>query len=204
MNSRLDTPFHSPALTDSMTADLSQAAMVVRRGGVIIYPTDTVWGIGCDATNAEAVARVYEIKRRVQSKALITLVDCVAKLERTVEGIPEVAYDLIEFSDRPLTIIYDRAIGVAPNLIADDGSLAVRVTRDPFTAALCRSCRKPLVSTSANVSGEPTPANFAEISPDILSAADYVCTTRRDDLSRHKSSTIMRLHADGRFNIIRQ
>ena len=190
-------------LSEAVTADINEAALVLRRGGVILYPTDTVWGLGCDATNPEAIERIFKIKQRAKSKALITLVDSVAMLERTVDGIPPVAYELIEYSDRPLTIIYDRAIGVAPSLIAEDGTLAVRVTRDPFCANLCRRLRKPLVSTSANISTEPTPANFSEITPEIISAVDYVCTTRRDDLTRHKSSTIMRLCEDGSFKIIR-
>ena len=175
----------------------------MRNGGVILYPTDTVWGIGCDATNAEAVARVYKIKQRAEAKALITLVADLGALERTVDGIPDVAYDLIEFSTKPLTIIYDRGIGVAPNLTADDGTLAVRITREPFSAELCRAFRRPLVSTSANISGCPTPSLFSEISNEILNAVDYVCTSRRDEKTRHKSSTIMRLSADGQFEIIR-
>ena len=196
--------FKSEVLTDEMIKDINTAALTVRKGGVILYPTDTVWGIGCDAGNVEAVERIYRIKKRAHSKALITLVSSIAMLERTVEGIPEVAYQLIDFSDKPLTIVYDRAIGVAPNMVSEDGSLAVRVVKhDDFTEALCRSCRCPLVSTSANVSGSPTPALFREITPEILSAVDYVCTTRRDECNPHKSSTIMRLHADGSFVIIR-
>lgn len=190
-------------LTPEMLADLKEATRVLCSGGVILYPTDTVWGLGCDATNEDAVKRIYEIKQRVQSKALITLVDGLAMLERTVEGIPEVAYDLIEFADRPLTVIYDKGVGVAPNLLADDGTLAVRVTRDVFSASLCRNLRGPLVSTSANISTRPTPANFNEIETEIIEAADYVCLSRRDDMTRHRSSTIMRLAADGQFKIIR-
>ena len=183
--------------------DISQALKVLRDGGVILYPTDTVWGIGCDATNAKAVAKVYKIKQRAEAKALITLVADLASLERTVDGIPEVAYDLIEFSDKPLTVIYDRAIGVAPNLPAEDGSLAVRLTREEVSAALCRGLRRPLVSTSANLSGQPTPARFADISQEIIKSVDYVCTSRQNDNTPHKSSTIMRLQADGQFKIIR-
>lgn len=188
---------------DDFAADLRRAVEVVRAGGVILYPTDTVWGIGCDATNAEAVRRVYEIKHRADSKALIVLVGDLGQLERTVDGIPDVAYDLIEYSERPLTIIYDRAVGVAANLPAEDGTLAVRVTGEAFSRALCRALRRPLVSTSANISGKPTPAIFADIEPAIIEAVDYVCTTRRNDTTRHPASTIMRLGEDGLFKIIR-
>lgn len=188
---------------DDFGADLRRAIEVVRAGGVILYPTDTVWGIGCDATNVEAVRRVYEIKHRADSKALIVLVGDIGQLERTVDGIPDVAYDLIEYSERPLTIIYDRAVGVASNLSAEDGTLAVRVTSEAFSRALCRELRRPLVSTSANISGQPTPAIFADIDPAIVDSVDYVCTTRRDDTTRRPASTIMRLGEDGSFKIIR-
>lgn len=184
--------------------DIRAAVEVLRRGGIILYPTDTVWGIGCDATNAEAVKRVYDIKHREDSKAMITLVADPAMLERTVAGIPDVAYDLIDFSERPLTIIYDRGIGVTPGLLAEDGSLAVRITTEPFSAALCRAFGRPLVSTSANISGEPTPGVFNDITDEIRSAVDYVCTSRRDETTPHSSSTIMRLSEDGTFSFIRR
>ena len=191
------------ALTPDELGDIDQAVRVLRAGGVIVYPTDTVWGIGCDATNAKAVERIYKIKQRDDSKALITLVADTAALQRTVDGIPDVAYDLIEFAERPLTIVYDRGVGVAPNLMAADGTLAVRVTAETFSQTLCRRLGHPLVSTSVNVSGQPTPAVFADIDAAILDAADYVCTTRRDDNVPHKSSTVMRLSADGVFTILR-
>lgn len=184
--------------------DINEAIKVLKHGGVILYPTDTVWGIGCDATNPEAVAKVYKIKQRSEAKALITLVADLGALERTVEGIPEVAYDLIEFSERPLTIIYDKGTGVAPNLLANDGTLAVRITRELFSASLCKAFKRPLVSTSANISSQPTPAIFDEISDEIKNSVDYICHTRRNDKIIHKSSTIMRLKADGQFTIIRQ
>lgn len=188
----------------TQTEDINVAVDVLRRGGVILYPTDTVWGIGCDATNPEAVDRVYKIKNRSDSKALIVLVGDLGQLERTVAGIPDVAYDLIEYATRPLTIIYDRAIGVADNLKADDGTLAVRVTSEEFSQRLCRAFKRPLVSTSANISGHPTPATFAEIEDAIIEAVDYVCTSRRDDTSPHSPSSIMRLGEDGLFKIIRE
>lgn len=186
--------------------DIRQAVAVLRKGGVILYPTDTVWGIGCDARNAEAVAKVFKIKQRADSKALITLVGSLAQLERTVDEIPEVAYSLIEYSERPLTIVYDRpapGARLAEALLADDGSLGVRLTTEEFSAALCRAFGAPLVSTSANISGKPTPATFAEISDEVRSAVDYICTSRRDETKPAAASTVMRLGAGGEFKILR-
>ena len=186
-----------------MTEDVRRAVDVLRRGGVIVYPTDTIWGIGCDARNSQAVKRIYEIKRRADSKALITLVDSLAMLDRVVDDVPEVAEQLIEAAVTPTTIIYDRAREVAPELCAPDGSLGVRLTREEVSAALCRGLRGPIVSTSANISGEPSPATFAEISDEILRAADYVCTSRRDETEAAKPSSIIKISAGGLFKIIR-
>lgn len=188
------------------TADIRAAADILRKGGIIIYPTDTIWGIGCDATNSEAVRRVFDIKHRADSKALITLVGSEAQLERTVEGIPDVAYQLIEFSEKPITIVYDGvapAARIAPELLADDGTIGVRLTRDTFSSRLCLALGRPLVSTSANISGEKAPMCFDEISSEILDAADYVCTSRRDEAPADKASTVMRLCEDGTFKILR-
>lgn len=195
-------------MTNEYTDDIRAAVAVLKRGGVILYPTDTVWGLGCDATNSAAVKKVFEIKRRADAKALITLVGSLAQLERTVDIVPEVAYQLIEFSEKPLTIIYDRpsaAAGIAPELIADDGTIAVRLTGEAFSAALCNAFRRPLVSTSANISGAATPRVYTEISPEILEAVDYVCLSRREETpaADAKPSTIMRLSEDGLFKVIR-
>lgn len=186
------------------TEDLNKALDTLRRGGVILYPTDTVWGLGCDATRPEAVRRIFDIKRRADGKALITLLANSDDLSRWVDGIPDVAYELIEASVSPLTIIYDCALvpPLAPNLPAPDGSLAVRITREPFSAALCRGLRRPLVSTSANRSGAPTPAVFSKIDPEILKEVDYVCTTGRN-YPPSRPSGIMRLTESGEFKIIR-
>lgn len=189
--------------TDDYSVDITNAVKVLREGGIILYPTDTVWGLGCDATNAAAVDKIYALKQRAESKALITLVGNVAMLERTVEGIPDVAYDLIELSERPITIVYDRGISVASNLLAEDGTLAVRVTREDFSRTLCNKFGRPLVSTSANISGTPTPACFADISPEVLDKVDYVCTSRRNEADKAKASTIMRINEAGEFKIIR-
>ena len=186
--------------------DIRRAVEVLRRGGLIVYPTDTVWGIGCDATSPEAVRKVFSLKRRADAKALITLVGSEGQLERTVAEVPEVAWQLIEYAGKPITIVYDSpsaAAGLAPELQAPDGSIGVRLTREEFSAALCRAFGMPLVSTSANVSGEPTPMCFAQISSDIIDGADYVCESRRDEAPAPAASTVMRLSAGGLFKILR-
>ena len=154
--------------------DVDAAVAVLKRGGVILYPTDTVWGIGCDATNDEAVSRVYAIKQRDDSKAMLTLVSDLAMLERTVDGIPDVAYDLIEFSERPTTIVYDKGIGVSPLLLGPDGTLGVRVAGESFCNALVRRFGRPIVSTSANISGQPAARSYDEIAPEVADAVDYI------------------------------
>ena len=177
---------------------------VLRNGGVILYPTDTVWGIGCDATNAEAVARVYAIKQRDDSKAMICLVDSDVRLQRYVRNVPEVAWDLLEFATKPTTVILDNAVNLAPNLIAADGSIALRITQEPFSKQLCYRFQKPLVSTSANISGEPPAQNFCDISEQLLEAVDYVCWSRRQEHKPHTPSSIIKLTQDGVVTIIRK
>lgn len=182
--------------------DISRAVAVLKKGGIILYPTDTVWGIGCDATDAAAVQRIYELKKRQDNKAMIVLVSDLAMLERTVSGIPDVAYDLIDVSDRPLTIIYDRTQSVAPNLTGTDGSLGVRVAGNAFVRALCRGLGRPVVSTSANISGRPAPGCFDDIEAGVVNGVDYVCASGRD-LKGGKPSMVMKLSADGTFKILR-
>lgn len=195
-------------MTQEYAADIRAAIDVLRKGGVILYPTDTVWGLGCDATDSAAVRRIFEIKRRADSKALITLVGSLAQLERTVTGIPEAGYQLIEYSERPLTIVYDGALPsahIAPELLASDGTIGVRLTTEEFSRGLCEAFRKPIVSTSANISGAPAPTVYTGIAPEILEAVDYVCLSRRDedpDPTR-KPSSVMRLSEDGTFKILR-
>lgn len=187
--------------------DIKNAVEVLRRGGVILYPTDTVWGIGCDATNAEAVKRVYAIKQRDDSKALICLVDSDARLQRYVRRVPDVAWQLIDSlkdGGKPTTIILDGAVNLAPNLIADDGSIALRITQEPFSKELCYRFQKALVSTSANISGEPAAQNYADIDPQIVEAVDYVCWSRRQEHQPHQPSGIIRLREDGEVTIIRK
>lgn len=184
--------------------DIERAVAVMRRGGVIAYPTDTIWGIGCDAANSAAVKRVFEIKQRADSKALITLVGSLAALERTVDNVPDVALQLIEVADRPTTIVYDHGAGVAPELLAEDGSLAVRLTTEPFSSRLCQRMRGPIVSTSANVSGQPSPATFAEIPQEILDKVDYVCESRRHEPPQPRPSMIIKISDGGLFKILRK
>lgn len=183
--------------------DIRQAVEVMNKGGIILYPTDTIWGIGCDATNPEAVKRVYDIKHRNDAKALITLIDSEAKLEAYVTNVPEVAWQLIEVAEKPLTIIYDGARNLAPNLLAEDGSVGIRITREEFSKNLCMRMRRAIVSTSANISGEPSPKCFADISPDIINAVDYVCTSRRNEEKNPPASNIIKLGAGGEVKVIR-
>lgn len=187
--------------------DIRRAVETLRQGGVILYPTDTVWGIGCDATNAEAVKRVYEIKQRDDSKALICLVDSDARMQRYVRQVPDVAWQLIDSlqdGGKPTTLILDGAVNLAPNLIADDGSIGIRITQEPFSKELCYRFQKALVSTSANISGEPAAQNYCDINPRIVEAVDYVCWSRRQEHKPHTPSSIIKLGLDGEVTIIRK
>lgn len=189
--------------TISFGEDIRNALECLRKGGIILYPTDTIWGIGCDATNPEAVRKIYELKRRAESKSMLVLVDSEGSLERIVSNIPEVAWQLIESAVNPLTIIYDNPKGVAGNLLASDGSLGIRITGERFSNELCRRLRRPLVSTSANVSGEKSPMNFSEITEDIINGADYVVKYRQDDMGHPSPSNIIKLSDGGLFKVIR-
>ena len=211
--------------------DLQEALRVLRNGGIIVYPTDTVWGIGCDATNAEAVKRIYALKHREDSKSMLVLLDSPAKLPYYIGEIPETAWMLLEATDdvqrdkvqstkdvqsddgmmecsndgmmKPMTIIYPHARNLAPNLIAEDGSIGIRITNEPFSKALCEQLRHPIVSTSANISGHPAAPFFAEIEEEILKGADYVCRFRREDDCPHEPSSIIKINDDGSFRVIR-
>jgi L-threonylcarbamoyladenylate synthase len=184
--------------------DIKNACKVMMQGGIILYPTDTIWGIGCDATNEEAVRKVYEIKQRSDSKALLVLTDSFTKVDFYVDDLPEVAYDLVDLATKPLTIIYSKARNLAANLIADDGSIGIRVTNEMFSQALCRQFRKAIVSTSANVSGQPSPTCFADISEEIKSKIDYIVKYHQDDKIPAKPSSIVKLGNKGEVTIIRK
>lgn len=192
------------SLTHKAQEDIRKAIDVMRRGGIILYPTDTIWGIGCDATNAEAVSKVYQIKQRADAKALITLVDSEAKVEAYVQDVPSMAWDLIDNSQKPLTIIYDHPRYLAPNLLAPDGSAAIRITREPFSQQLCLQFRRPIVSTSANISGQPSPQTFADISDEIRQAVDYICTSRQQERQPAQPSSIIKLSEGNVIKIIRK
>ena len=176
----------------------------MREGGVILYPTDTIWGIGCDATNEDAVRRVYEIKQRQDSKAMLVLVDSSVKVDFYVRDVPEVAWDLIDLADKPLTIIYSGARNLAANLLAEDGSVGIRVTNEDFSKRLCQQFRKAIVSTSANISGQPSPKNFSEISEEVKSAVDYIVGYRQEEMSNPRPSSIIKLDKGGVIKIIRE
>ncbi|CDD97128.1 sua5/YciO/YrdC/YwlC family protein [Bacteroides intestinalis CAG:315] len=176
----------------------------MNEGGVILYPTDTIWGIGCDATNEEAVRRVYQIKQRSDSKAMLVLVDSPVKVDFYVQDVPEVAWDLIEVADKPLTIIYSGARNLASNLIAEDGSVGIRVTNEEFSKRLCQQFRKAIVSTSANISGQPSPANYSEITEELKSMVDYVVGYRQEEIGHPKPSSIIKLDKGGVIKIIRE
>lgn len=184
-------------------ADLKEAVRVLKDGGIILYPTDTVWGIGCDARNAEAVKRIYDLKQREDSKSMLVLVSSEGMLQRTVKEVPEICWQLIDAAVNPMTIIYDDALGVAPNLVAEDGSLGIRITNEKFSNTLCERLRGPIVSTSANISGKPTPHNFHEISNEIKEGVDYVCRYRRNDIKPAKPSNIIKITKGNIVTVIR-
>ncbi|MCK5171173.1 MAG: threonylcarbamoyl-AMP synthase, partial [Bacteroidales bacterium] len=176
-----------------MQNDLIKALEILKNGGVILYPTDTIWGIGCDATNEKAVERIYQIKQRRNQKSMLILLDNPNKIPSYINEIPEIAWDLIELSDKPLTIIFSGAKNLAPNIIAQDESVGIRISDDPFNQNLIQKFRKPIVSTSANISGQTSPLNFAEISQEIIESVDYVVKWRQDDFSNSQASSIIKL-----------
>lgn len=175
----------------------------MKRGGLILYPTDTVWGIGCDATRGDAVRRIYGLKRRPDSKALITLVSSVEMLERHVPGVSVAALDVALNSPRPTTVVYPRATGVAPELLAPDGSAGIRVTREAYSSGLCEALCAPVVSTSANISGRPAPRFFNEIDPELIEAVDYVALYRRADRTPVSPSRVVLVTPEGNLKILR-
>lgn len=187
-----------------MIDDLKKACDVLSAGGLILYPTDTIWGIGCDATNEEAVRKVYKLKQRMDSKAMLVLVDSTAKLNSYVEEVPDQAWALIDLTTKPLTIIYPKAKNLPSCLVGEDGSIGIRVSTEEFSRKLCERFRKPLVSTSANVSGTPAPAVFADIADEIRTGVDYIVQYRQDDTTKAAPSGIIKLGQGGLIQIIRE
>jgi L-threonylcarbamoyladenylate synthase len=186
-----------------LKGDISNCLKVLQEGGVILYPTDTVWGLGCDATNAKAVEKLYQLKKRSDAKSMLVLVDCAGRIQNYIAEMPDIAWDLIEVSNKPLTIIYPNAKNLAHNLLAEDKSVGIRVTNESFSHQLCARFRKPIVSTSANISGQPTPLFFEEVSDEIKTACDYVVQFRQTDKEKKEPSNIIKLNADGSIQIIR-
>lgn len=188
---------------NDVNTEVHNAFEIIQKGGIILYPTDTVWGIGCDATNPEAVARIYALKRREESKSMIVLMNGERMMYNVFKDIPEVAWQILDLSEKPTTLILDNPRNVAANIIADDNTLGVRIVKEPFCYKLMERMKKPLVSTSANISGAPTPQSFKEISPEIRGGADYVVNLHRDKVGG-KPSAIIKLTNDSQVKIIRK
>lgn len=190
--------------TAEYDSDIDGALKTLRDGGIILYPTDTIWGIGCDATNPKAVERIYALKKRSDTKSMLVLVSSIDDFYRYSDSVPDVAVELAELSDRPCTIVFDDARRLAPNMIAGDGSIGMRATHDDFSRELCRQLRRPLVSTSANISGTPSPAFFKEIDSQIIQGVDYVVKWRRGDETPAKPSMVIKISENGQFTILRK
>lgn len=188
-----------------MKEDINKALEVLRNGGTFLYPTDTIWGIGCDATDENAVKKIYNIKQREDNKSMIILVDEISRIDRYIDEVPEVVFQLLEFAEKPLTVILEGAQYLAQNVInKQDQSVGIRVVNDPFCKELIKRFRKPIVSTSANISGQPSPANFDEITSDVKDAVDYIVEHRQDDYTKAKPSGIILVRKDSTFKIIRE
>jgi L-threonylcarbamoyladenylate synthase len=191
-------------MNEKINEEVAHCITILKNGGIILYPTDTIWGIGCDSTNEKAVEKIFDLKKRNEKKSLILLLDNEMKLQSYIREVPEVAYDLIEYAENPLTIIYDHAKNLAANVIAEDGSIGIRITKDAFCKKLVERFRKPLVSTSANISGQPSPLNFSEIAEEVKSGVDYVVDLRQEESNRNSPSTIIRLKMNGEIKFIRR
>lgn len=188
-----------------MTEDIQNAVKVLKQGGVILYPTDTIWGIGCDATSNRAVQKVYRIKGRAKSKSsFIILLEDAGKINRYVEEVPDILWDLLRSFDTPTTVVYEGAKNVAKSVVARDGTIAIRVTKDEFCIQLLQEFGKPIVSTSANFAGQKNPLVFKDISEEIVNSVDYAVKTNREKLNKAKASTIIKLRSNGEFEILRQ
>lgn len=191
-------------MRNEYSEDIKNSLAVLRTGGIILYPTDTIWGLGCDSTNADAVKKIYKIKKRDDSKSLIVLVNSIDMLSRYVDNVPDVALQIAGITEKPLTIVYDKGRNLAEGVASSDGSVGIRVCHDPFCDDLITAFRKPLVSSSANVSGEEPPAVFDDISDEILSSVDYVCRYKQDDLTKARASSVIKVSENGVIKILRQ
>jgi L-threonylcarbamoyladenylate synthase len=184
--------------------DLKESLNTLRQGGILLYPTDTIWGLGCDPTNESAVNRIFQLKSRGENKNLIILADSISMIERYVTDIPEIVYELAEVSDTPLTIIYPKGKNLAAGVCSEDGSVAIRICKDKFCSELISRFRKPIVSTSANLSGSPSPGNFSEIEEILINKVDYVVKFRQDDRSKNLASPVIKVNLNGTIKIIRK
>lgn len=187
-----------------MKEEVEKTSALIKEGKTIAFPTDTIWGIGCDATNPEAVAKIFDIKERDESKALVVLIADIGQLWDFVNEIPEIAWDIVEFAERPLTVVYSKAKNLAPKVMAEDGSVAIRLVQDEFCKKLIQRCRKPLIATSANISGKPNPGSFKEIDAAILSKVDYVVNWRLNEKLNNPPSRIIRLEKNGEIKFLRK
>lgn len=187
-----------------MNEDIKKAIEVLKGGGIILYPTDTIWGIGCDATDEEAVEKLYAIKHRDKSKSMLILLDNPGKMQAYIQDVPDIAWDLFDLADKPLTIIFNNAKNLAPNLINSDGTIGIRITNEDFSRNLCMRFRKPIVSTSANIAGQDAPQNFNDIDPEIIDMVDYVVEYRQDEMYKQTPSSIIKLGSSGEIDIIRK
>ena len=192
-----------PVRQEIMKESLEKALEVLKKGGIILYPTDTVWGIGCDATNTKAVERIFELKKRADAKAMLMLVGSEGQLQQYVKEVPDIAWQLIDAAVNPLTIIYDEPVNISPALLAEDGSAGFRITEEYFSKSLCQRLRRPVVSTSANISGKPAPKSFKEIDPEIIEGVDYVVEARRDEKELPAPSNIIKVGNDSVIKVIR-
>jgi L-threonylcarbamoyladenylate synthase len=184
--------------------EVAKALKVITEGGIILYPTDTIWGIGCDATNTEAIRRIFKLKQRDEAKSMIVLIDTENKLESYISDVNPLAYDLIAYAENPLTLVMPGAKNLSPAIINKDSSIGIRVVKHPFCEQLIQRLRKPLVSTSANISGKASPQYFAQVSDEIINGVDYVVDLEQQDMEIKNPSTIMRLEPDGKFQFIRR
>ena len=184
--------------------EVAKALKVITEGGIILYPTDTIWGIGCDATNTEAIKRIFKLKQRDEAKSMIVLIDTENKLESYISDVNPLAYDLIAYAENPLTLVMLGAKNLSPAIINKDGSIGIRVVKHPFCEQLIQRLRKPLVSTSANISGKASPQYFAQVDDEIINGVDYVVDLEQQDMEIKNPSTIMRLEPDGKFQFIRR
>ncbi len=184
--------------------DLKKSLKVLKEGGIILYPTDTLWGLGCDATRSEAVQKIFRIKSRIESKSLIILVNGLSMLERYVKDVPEIVYKLSSVSDSPLTIIFPEGRNLAEGVCSEDGSVGIRICNDEFCSRLIDRFRKPVVSTSANIAGKPSPSNFSEIDENIITSVDFTVKYRQDDKRKYSASPVIKVERNGVFKILRK